>query len=390
MAKKTKKEIAKKKTEKEVEEEAPPKYKTGKVKFNKKAAQAYAQHILELEDVPTAKKDLIEAIEEGTVDLEFSCEKCEAPLDELSGEHGSPFCWFCNDDLTDDGTGGVDNYLASLEEEEEEEDEDGEEEEDEEDEDDEEEEEDEDDEEEEDEDDEEDEDGEEEEDEDEDENEEDEEEKPKKGGLTIKQHVKEIKKLDRASGEAAYDIGVHLADITDGKKFQDMGYERFPDFCAAELGYTQQTATGLIRVSQAYDKKTVGQLGITRALLLVNAPEKVQKKLMKKLKDGTVKALKMTAKEVKAVVKEARTNEGTSGKGGPKARSPYLPLLSQKHTIRKPPKGYSVTKTAKPWTVPMDDKVGLEISVTKKGSFKFQFVSLVAEESNTEESNTEE
>jgi len=386
MAKKTKKEAAKKTKKEAKKEEEAPKYKTGKVKFNKKAAQAYAQHILGMEDVPTAKKDLIEAIEEGTVDLEFSCEKCEAPLDELSGEHGSPFCWFCNDDLTDDGTGGVDNYLASLEEEEEDGEEEEDEEEDEEDEDDEEEEDDEDEEEEdEDDEDEEEEDEDDEDEEEEDEDDEDEEEKPKKGGLTIKQHVKEIKKLDRTSGEAAYDIGVHLADITDGKKFQDLGYERFPDFCAAELGYTQQTATGLIRVSQAYDKKTVGQLGITRALLLVNAPEKVQKKLMKKLKDGTVKALKMTAKEVKAVVKEARTNEGTSGKGGPKARSPYLPLLSQKHTIRKPPKGYSVTKTAKPWTVPMDDKVGLEISVTKKGSFKFQFVSLVTEEPDTEE-----
>ena len=317
-----------------------------KKKFSKEAGLLYAKinHI----PIPEGgkKKDIIAAISKVVGEQTYTCNDCDKYI-----RDSDIFCWFCGEDVSEDGTGGYKNALKQYDEEpsiefqdqgeidkvkEEEVDDEV----------------------------------------DEEVEEEVEEEVDSVVSEEIKQKIIQIKSLDQRSGQNAWLIGKSLYEISGGREYRNLGYSKFDDFCQKELGYTRITAHNFIKIAKVFSEEQAGQLGVFKLMQLsrVQLTDEKRAELFQAALPISDGGLGLDRKDLTEKVKEAiREIRQQSGKDPEvKGRKPSSPFKRFIDTMSKASFDREKTDTV---IVPLDDDVGIEIKLLKK-QIKVQFVEL--------------
>lgn len=202
----------------------------------------------------------------------------------------------------------------------------------------------------------------------------------KKGSdLPLKARVAKIIELEtglrKAGGEGAWDLGQELYAIHQSQRFTEGGFETFKAFCEAAqqkggLGMSNAQALNYIRVFQVGSRELAARVGVMKLAMLANAPEAVKTKMLKPAADGSVPAEKLSKTEIQEKLKEVRASNrepGEPARGRP-TRSKFAVLLEERRRTAKLNDGVAVFK--------LDEQVTLEVSVDlKEKKVSVQYVS---------------
>ena len=157
------------------------------------------------------------------------------------------------------------------------------------------------------------------------------------------ERVAKIKGFRRSIAEEAYNIGVELKEIHDRNLWRHKDYNSFSKFCEAELDYTRVMAYKYMSMAGAVKKEDAIALGVSKVDMIVNAPQKRQKKLLEMGKEG---------KSRKEMEDWLKTVEGK--KGGGKGDADKITLVARAN----------MGDTFLPW---LGDKSGKETTRETKG-----------------------
>ena len=257
-----------------------------KAKFMRAAAEAYAiEHEIVKKPGKLSDEKLIEKMEvwfkKFAKKYQKESEKGEEPeiCDPDDGgcdrfiQDADTYCWFCGNDVSEDGTGGF------KEEEEEEK-----------------------------------------------ESEEEEEEKEEEE-VSLEDRVEKILKLSRRSGGDAWEIGRELALIVGKKQYKNEKFKSFEEFSKKVLGLERGSAYSFIRIAEIFTKEDAGSIQIFKLNVLARIKDdKLRNKLIKAAKPKADGGKGMDVKELNAKLKIER-EKNPPEKGSSPGRKPISPLM---------------------------------------------------------------
>jgi hypothetical protein len=144
----------------------------------------------------------------------------------------------------------------------------------------------------------------------------------KKSGALAKPDKKKIAECDarvakiqgyrRSLAAEAYNIGTELKAIHDGNLWKHKGHKSFKSFVQEELDYTRVMAYKYMSMAGSVKKEDAIKLGVSKVDMIVNAPQKRQKKLLEMGKEGK------SRKDMEFWLKKVEGKTSSAGEGGKK------------------------------------------------------------------------